>query len=140
MINDPVNHPSHYTSGPFECILLTERYAGNLSNAIKYAYRHGNKNPGREGKNVEDLRKGLFYIRRAFGNGETFKTADTRNNAAIDAQTYRRLLQLADLDYGGGRALWLALADCETNIDAREKAVRAYERMVEKAEEEEARK
>lgn len=136
MSNDPVNHPSHYTGGPFECILLTERYAGNLSNAIKYAYRHGNKNPERAGKNAEDLRKGLFYIRRAFNNGETFKTADTRNNAAIDNETRRRLLQLADLDYGGGRALWLALADCEANADARSNAVEAYEMMVEKAEEE----
>lgn len=44
MNNDNVNHPSHYTSGPFECIELTSRYPFLGGNAIKYAYRWQDKN------------------------------------------------------------------------------------------------
>lgn len=51
MHNDNVNHPNHYTSGPFECIELTSRYPFLGGNAIKYVYRWQGKN------GLEDLRK-----------------------------------------------------------------------------------
>lgn len=59
MNNDNVNHPSHYTSGPFECIELTARYPFLGGNAIKYVYRWQDKN------GLEDLRKALWYLNRA---------------------------------------------------------------------------
>lgn len=59
MHNDNVNHPSHYTSGPFECIELTSRYPFLGGNAIKYVYRWQDKN------GLEDLRKALWHLNRA---------------------------------------------------------------------------
>lgn len=59
---DMVNHPSHYTSDPsgVECITITRHRNFNIGNAIKYLWRAGLK--GDEGKNIEDLRKAVFYI------------------------------------------------------------------------------
>lgn len=56
MHNDNVNHPNHYTSGPFECIELTSRYPFLGGNAIKYVYRWQGKN------GLEDLKKALWYL------------------------------------------------------------------------------
>ena len=60
-MNDPVNHPSHYTSHPsgVECIQITEHMGFNLGNAIKYIWRADLKADA-----LEDLRKAEFYIRR----------------------------------------------------------------------------
>ena len=63
VVNDPVNHPSHY-SGKVECIDCLESATEGLNgieavctaNAIKYLYRWKRKN----GK--EDLRKAMWYI------------------------------------------------------------------------------
>lgn len=66
---DYVNHPPHYTSHPsgIECIQVTEHYNFCIGNAIKYLWRNGLKSE--EGKNpkdkqVEDLKKAVFYINR----------------------------------------------------------------------------
>ena len=60
-MNDPVNHPKHYTSHPsgVECIEVTEHFNFNKGNAIKYIWRSADK-----GKEVEDLRKARWYIDR----------------------------------------------------------------------------
>ena len=59
MTNDPVAHPSHYTSHPsgVECLTITRHMNFNLGNAIKYIWRAGLK-----GNAVQDLRKAKFYI------------------------------------------------------------------------------
>ena len=66
MFDDPVNHPSHYTSGPatcdycdshIECIEITRHMNFNLGNVIKYIWRADQK-----GKPVEDLEKAAFYL------------------------------------------------------------------------------
>ncbi len=59
--NDPVNHPSHYTSYPVEVINLTECMNFNRGNAVKYIARAGIKNPATE---VEDLQKAIWYLNR----------------------------------------------------------------------------
>lgn len=61
MKNDVVNHPNHYTSHPsgVECIQITEHMNFNLGNALKYIWRADLK-----GKNIEDLKKAEFYIKR----------------------------------------------------------------------------
>lgn len=64
-VNDPVNHPSHY-SGKVECIDCIESAVANLKgvnaflagNAIKYLYRFSRKN----GK--QDLEKCKWYLER----------------------------------------------------------------------------
>jgi hypothetical protein len=58
-MNDPVNHPAHYTSHPsgVEAIDITRHMNFNLGNAVKYIWRAGLK-----GDSIEDLQKARFYI------------------------------------------------------------------------------
>ena len=60
-MNDPVNHPKHYTEHPsgVECIEVTEHMNFCVGNAIKYLWRAGLK-----GEQIEDLRKARWYIDR----------------------------------------------------------------------------
>jgi len=62
-MNDPVNHPSHYTDGNIEVIDFIEdkKFGYCLGNAIKYISRAGKKNPDTE---IEDLQKAVWYINR----------------------------------------------------------------------------
>ncbi len=62
--NDPVNHPSHYTSGEIECIdairasMSHEAFCGFLKgNVIKYLWRYQTKD-----KPIEDLQKADWYL------------------------------------------------------------------------------
>jgi hypothetical protein len=59
--NDPVNHPSHYTSHPsgIECIRVTEHMNFNVGNAVKYLWRCDHK-----GSLISDLEKARWYIDR----------------------------------------------------------------------------
>lgn len=64
---DMVNHPQHYTSDPsgVECIEITRHRNFNVGNAFKYLWRAGLKDdPSKDKlqKQVEDLRKAVFYI------------------------------------------------------------------------------
>lgn len=66
-MTDMVNHPSHYTSDPsgVECIEITRHRNFNVGNAIKYLWRAGLKKDAElddNTKNIEDLRKAVFYI------------------------------------------------------------------------------
>jgi hypothetical protein len=58
-MNDPVNHPKHYTSHPsgIECIQITRHMGYNLGNVFKYVWRADLK-----GKDIEDLEKAAFYL------------------------------------------------------------------------------
>ena len=60
-INDPVNHPTHYTSDPsgVECIQITRHRNFNIGNAFKYLWRAGLKDSA---ATVQDLLKAVFYI------------------------------------------------------------------------------
>lgn len=65
-MNDPVNHPSHYTAGAIECIDaiaaattgLDGEEAYDTGAAIKYLWRWKRKN------GLEDLEKARWYINR----------------------------------------------------------------------------
>ena len=59
--NNPVSHPSHYTSHPsgVECIQITRHYNFNIGNAIKYLWRNGLKD---EDAQIQDLEKAIWYI------------------------------------------------------------------------------
>lgn len=60
-MDDPVNHPPHYTqhASGVECIEITEHFNFCLGNAIKYIWRADLKSNA-----VEDLKKARFYIDR----------------------------------------------------------------------------
>ncbi len=61
-MSDSVNHPRHYTShaSGVECIAITEHFAFNVGNAIKYLWRAGLKNSNA----IEDLKKSAWYVQR----------------------------------------------------------------------------
>ena len=68
MTEDIVNHPSHYTTYKgLEVIDLTEQMNFNRGNAVKYICRAGLKDPDKE---IEDLQKALWYIKRELGRLE----------------------------------------------------------------------
>jgi len=62
--NDPVEHPSHYTSGTIECIDFIDSCGYGLdfclANAIKYLTRCKLK-----GTTVQDIRKAIWYATHA---------------------------------------------------------------------------
>lgn len=62
---DPVNHPSHYTSGPngIECIDVVEGMSFTRGNAVKYLWRAGLKGETTEAT-IQDLEKAVWYIQR----------------------------------------------------------------------------
>lgn len=64
---DPVNHPSHYTTGKIECIdFITDKKMNFCrGNAIKYIVRAGLKDLTKE---IEDLEKAIFYLNREIQN------------------------------------------------------------------------
>lgn len=66
-VNDPVNHPKHYTNHPsgIECIQITEHMGFNLGNALKYIWRCDLKKDA-----VEDLKKAKWYIERELAKRE----------------------------------------------------------------------
>lgn len=67
MMENNVNHPSHYTSHPsgVECISITQYYDFCIGNAIKYLWRAGLKKDADKSdveKEIEDLEKARWYI------------------------------------------------------------------------------
>lgn len=65
--NDPVTHPSHYTSGKIEVIdfITDQKLDFCLGNVIKYVSRAGKKSENGKDiktKTIEDLEKAKFYL------------------------------------------------------------------------------
>lgn len=113
MRNDNVNHPSHYTSGPFECIELTSRYPFLGGNAIKYVYRWQDKN------GLEDLRKALWYLNRAkeespyepIGLYPLDSLVPPYGYFHIDDESVHMLRKLARLNWQNMRGFWKGMAE-----------------------------
>ena len=68
-INDPIDHPSHYTNGAIESIDYIEScgfgYAFEIGNVLKYVTRAEHK-----GSKLEDLKKARWYLDRAIAMTE----------------------------------------------------------------------
>ena len=62
-MNDPVNRPTHYTTGKIEVIDFIEdkKLGFHLGNAVKYIARAVKKDPE---KTSEALDKAIWYIQR----------------------------------------------------------------------------
>ena len=75
-MNDPVNHPSHYTTGNIEVIdfIMDKNLNFCRGNAVKYIVRAGLKDPN---KTIEDLQKAIFYINREIHELEETKREET---------------------------------------------------------------
>ncbi|MFZ4702299.1 MAG: DUF3310 domain-containing protein [Candidatus Methylumidiphilus sp.] len=60
-MNDPVNHPAHYTAHPsgIEAIQITEWMSFPLGSAMKYIWRADLKADA-----IEDLQKAVWYLNR----------------------------------------------------------------------------
>ena len=68
---EAVNHPKHYNNiAGVECIDVVEHFNFNRGNAIKYVWRAGEKSKEKE---VEDLKKAIFYIEREVKNLQEVK-------------------------------------------------------------------
>jgi hypothetical protein len=73
MNDEMVNNPEHYggVDNPHEVIKVCEAWGldkdAYLFNVVKYVARAGKKNPEKE---VEDLKKALFYLDRKIKNLE----------------------------------------------------------------------
>ena len=83
---DPVNHPSHYTDGKYECIDYIETNGfhrdGYLFNAVKYISRAGKKDPE---KYEEDIQKAIWYLNR---REKGFDAKDLCQRAIISTNDY----------------------------------------------------
>lgn len=84
-MNDPVNHPSHYTSHPsgIECLEVTRLCGFSLGCAVKYAWRFQDKN------GAEDLRKARFYLKDVLSSGAAHH---------LPAKAKKLLIEVRDLD------------------------------------------
>ena len=102
---DPVNHPSHYTDGKYECIDYLESRGftqdGYLFNAVKYISRAGKKDPE---KYEEDIRKAIWYLNRktqsfdenGFYRKERISTSDYIQDKGLDGTLPGIALELID--------------------------------------------
>lgn len=65
-MEDNVNHPSHYTwlkeKAGIEVIDITRHLSFDRGNAVKYLLRAGRKGSPGSGKEIEDLKKAIWYI------------------------------------------------------------------------------
>lgn len=68
-MTDIINHPAHYTgvTAEIECIDIARHLNFQLGNAFKYVWRAGKK--GGKGKEIEDLKKALWYLEDSIQNG-----------------------------------------------------------------------
>lgn len=86
-MNDPVNHPKHYTSHPsgIECIQVTEHMGFNLGNAVKYIWRADLK-----GAAIEDLEKAAWYVQREIAKRKAPRTVEPIATAESIERSKRR--------------------------------------------------
>lgn len=89
---ESVNHPKHYNSHPsgVECIDIIRHYCYDIGAAIKYLWRAGLKTE--EGmtdrdKEIEDLRKAIWYINDRIRQLQTESINDASGNSAVSSHT-----------------------------------------------------
>ena len=87
---ESVNHPKHYNSHPsgVECIDIIRYYCYDIGAAIKYLWRAGLKTE--EGmtdrdKEIEDLRKAIWYINDRIRQLQTESSNDASDNSAVSS-------------------------------------------------------
>lgn len=80
VLNDPVNHPTHYTKGKIEVadFIADQKLNFDRGNAVKYVCRAGSKDPDKE---IQDLEKAIWYINHEIKmlKGEANDAAEKEN-------------------------------------------------------------
>ena len=80
ILDDPVNHPSHYTKGKIEVadFIADQKLNFDRGNAVKYVCRAGAKDPEKE---IQDLEKAIWYINHEIKmlKGESENAAEKEN-------------------------------------------------------------
>lgn len=82
MEKETVNHPNHYggKDNPYEVIKVCEAWGldkdAYLFNVVKYVARAGKKDPNKE---LEDLRKAVFYLGKKIESLEKNKESSDAN-------------------------------------------------------------
>jgi cell division protein FtsB len=106
-MNDRVNSPKHYTSHPsgVECIEVTQHYNFTIGNAIKYLWRQGLKDEANIDpvtKQVEDLKKAVWYINREITNLQegTYNGTHKEQNEGMAEERNRSQLTFPFYGYG----------------------------------------
>lgn len=89
-MEDNVNHPKHYTEHPsgIECIEITRHCCFTIGNAIKYLWRAGLKKDSSltdKQKELEDLKKAVWYINDRIKQLENENMEENRNSKVIDS-------------------------------------------------------
>jgi hypothetical protein len=99
VVDDPVNHPKHYTSHPsgVECITVTEHMNFNIGNAVKYLWRVDGK-----GDPVQQLQKARWYINREIERlvNTNLETLKKRPRAPRRADGSETTLEAMDAEMG----------------------------------------
>lgn len=77
---DLINHPAHYTSSPYESIVVIESVGSGFcrGNALKYLCRAPHK-----GSEAADLRKAAWYVRRLVTSREAFEPMGRKAAEAV---------------------------------------------------------
>ena len=119
---DNVNHPSHYTSDKsgVECIEITRHRNFNIGNAIKYLWRAGLKGGGNSTKEIEDLKKAIFYITREIENieddiADAEEELSTWTTSDYSKKLYDEILDSAKEAHPAGKGI--RVEDCEVVED-----------------------
>lgn len=94
-MSDNVNHPSHYETGKYECIDVMIETQGIeavknfcICNALKYLYRHENKN------GVEDVRKAKRYLSKYLELVDFESTKDSVNDKKTALPTTAYVIEI----------------------------------------------
>jgi hypothetical protein len=91
-MDDPVNHPKHYTSHPsgIECIQVTEHMNFNRGNAVKYIWRADDK-----GDTLQNLQKARWYIEREIARLQLAKLVEAaaKPRSTLDEERFARWLE-----------------------------------------------
>ena len=131
-MDDPVNHPSHYTDGKYETIEFIERHGLSFheGNAIKYISRAGKKDPG---KTIEDLEKALWYIKRASNMEDYNPEAITSHDYILDKKLSPALASALVLIEAGDYEKAECMLEAEIKRLKKEKDGYPFSELIEKA-------
>ena len=93
--SDPVNHPSHYTSGSIEVIdyIEDQKFPYHLGNAVKYISRAGKKD---KDKTIEDLEKEFGSDVAIIVDGVTKLEKLKYNEDKLEFQVYHLMIMTMD--------------------------------------------
>lgn len=117
--NDPVNHPSHYTSHParckcgepIECIQITEHMGFNLGNATKYVWRCDLKKDA-----IEDLKKARWYLDREIEKREKLERELAKSAHPASGNFLSNAVFVSNIDPANIEAVTARASDVLTKV------------------------